>query len=239
MDTNLWFCTFLSTSPILSIGSTPMASATSNCRKLLSLKHSLYDHTLRDEILFLLDVSVPFVSRYAITAGEGDVCISFDPNYRPLLWSDAEEAKAAIWYGIGQCDILKISDDEIEFLTGEKDIDKGVEIIKKSSGAKVICATLGKEGSVVFYDDLRVFCEPFIQNNTVETTGAGDTFMGCMLSGLLDCGIDSLTQEQLHNMLVTANAAAAAITTKKGALRVMPTIEEIELIIKKSSFSLH
>ena len=80
---------------------------------------------------------------------------------------------------------------------------------------------------------MRVFCEPFIQNNTVETTGAGDTFMGCMLSGLLDCGIDSLTQEQLHNMLVTANAAAAAITTKKGALRVMPTIEEIELIIKK------
>lgn len=183
--------------------------------------------------LSMTEPNIAAVTKCAIElAKANDVCISFDPNYRPLLWSDVEKAKDAIWYGIGQCDILKISDDEIEFLTGEKDIDKGVEIIKKSSGAKVICATLGKEGSVVFYDDLRVFCEPFIQKNTVETTGAGDTFMGCMLSGLLECGINSLSQEQLHNMLVTANAAAAAITTKKGALRVMPTIEEIELIIK-------
>ena len=157
--------------------------------------------------------------------------ISFDPNYRPLLWRSEDEAKKAMWYGIENCDILKISDDEIAFLTGESDIDKGVKLIAKRSGARFIFATLGRSGSKAYYDGKVVFGHPFIQADTIETTGAGDTFMACVIDKVLKYGMDNLTEEQLLDMLLTANAAAAIITTRKGALRVMPTQEEINKLL--------
>ena len=72
---------------------------------------------------------------------------------------------------------------------------------------------------------------PFLQENTIETTGAGDTFCASTLNYVLDHGLENLTEENLKELLTFANAAASLITTRKGALRVMPTREEVEEFI--------
>lgn len=159
--------------------------------------------------------------------------ISFDPNLRPPLWSSLEDAACQMWYGIGQCDILKISDDEIAFLTGKVDIDQGIAQILKKSHPSIVCATMGKHGSKAFYQGKCVFCESFLRDDTIETTGAGDTFTACVLNTVLEKGIDSLTEDDLHEMLRFANAASSIITTRKGALKVMPKQEEIISVLTK------
>lgn len=179
--------------------------------------------------LSMTESKVAGTTKAAIVMAKKAGCIiSFDPNYRPLLWKSADAAREAMWYGIGQCDILKISDDEIEFLTGEADIDAGIEIIKLKSSAKLICATLGKDGSKAFYDQMKIFCLPYLQDKTIETTGVGDTFMACVLNAVIDNGLNNLNENKIIGMLSFANAAASLITTKKGALRVMPSRKEVE-----------
>lgn len=159
--------------------------------------------------------------------------ISFDPNLRPPLWNSLEDAARQMWYGIGQCDILKISDDEIAFLTGKKDIDQGIAEILRKNRPILICATMGKHGSKAYYQEKSVFCEPFLRDGTIETTGAGDTFMACVLNAVLEKGLDSLTEDDLYEMLRFANAASSIITTRKGALKVMPKREEIISVLTK------
>lgn len=160
--------------------------------------------------------------------------ISFDPNLRPPLWEGEDLAAKQIWYGIEQCDILKIADNEIEWLTGTNDYDKGIEIIRERTHAKLINVTLGPNGSIAYYGDLKVFMEPYLNKDTIETTGAGDTFGACALHAVLKHGLDNLTEEDLKEMLQFANAAASLITTKKGALRVMPEEKEIKEFINKN-----
>lgn len=159
--------------------------------------------------------------------------ISFDPNLRPSLWKSLEDAKDKMWYGIGQCDILKISDDEIYFLTGTQDINRGIEIILSRSNPRLVCATMGKNGSKAFCNGKSVFCEPFLRNDTIETTGAGDTFMACVLNTVLEKGLEALSEKELLEMLRFANAASSIITTRKGALKVMPEKNEVLETIEK------
>ena len=73
---------------------------------------------------------------------------------------------------------------------------------------------------------------PFLQEHTIETTGAGDTFCACVLHYVLEQGLREYSEEELKEMLTFANAAASLITTKKGALRVMPEKGEIDELIK-------
>ena len=90
---------------------------------------------------------------------------------------------------------------------------------------------MGREGSRAYYKDLIVEAKPFIQKNTIETTGAGDTFCACVLHYVLEHGLTDLTENDLKEMLTFANAAASIITTRKGALRVMPEREEVEKLL--------
>lgn len=178
--------------------------------------------------LSMTEEEIKNVTKKAVQkAKENGVLISFDPNFRPPLWKDMEDARQQMWYGIGQCDILKISDDEILFLTGTKDIDEGIARIREKSHAKLICATMGKNGSKVYYKGKTVFGRPFLRKDTIETTGAGDTFMACVLNTVLEKGLEQLTQESLTEMLLFANAASSIITTRRGALKVMPQRQEI------------
>lgn len=161
-------------------------------------------------------------------AREKKVIISFDPNLRPPLWDSLEIAKEQILYGLAYCDVLKISDNEIEWLTEESDYDEGVRWIKERyPKISLILVSMGKRGSRAYYKDIKVEVPAFIQKDTIETTGAGDTFCGCILHGICKYGLDSLNEERLKEMLAFANAAASLITTRKGALRVMPSREEI------------
>ena len=165
-------------------------------------------------------------------AKESGALISFDPNLRPPLWESLDDAKKQVEYGLGQCDILKISDNEIQWFTGEKDFDKGIKKLQDRYSIKLIVLSMGKDGSRAYYKNLRVEKPAFVQKNTIETTGAGDTFGGCCLNFILKYGLDNMDQEKLEKMLTFANAAASLITTKKGALRVMPTKDEVKDFIK-------
>ena len=157
--------------------------------------------------------------------------ISFDPNLREPLWNSLEEAREQISYGLGKCDVLKISDNELQWFTGTEDFDEGVSILQSRYGIPLILLSKGGDGSSAYCRGMRVDALPFPQENTIETTGAGDTFCACALHYLLDHELKDLQAEDLREMLTFANAAAALITTRKGALRVMPTREETEALI--------
>lgn len=173
-------------------------------------------------------------TRYALrVAKEQGLLISFDPNLREPLWDSLEDARAEIAYGLSQCDILKISDNEMEFMTGTGDYTKGVEILRESYDIPLIFVTLGRDGSRAYYKDLMVEVKPFLQEHTIETTGAGDTFEGCALNYVLEHGLEDLSEENLRELLTFANAGASMITTKKGALRVMPKAEQIRTLIEE------
>ena len=163
-------------------------------------------------------------------AKENGLLISFDPNLRPPLWSSLELAKEQMEYGFQFCDILKISDNEIQFVSGKEDYDEGIQYLQEKYHIPLILLTLGKDGSRAYYKDMRVERSGF-KMDTIETTGAGDTFCGSSLNYLLEHGIENLTEEQLGEMMTFANAAAALITTRKGAIRSMPEKEEVLEVI--------
>lgn len=165
-------------------------------------------------------------------AQDAGAIISFDPNIREPLWNSLDDAKEQVLYGLQQCDILKISDNEIQWLTGEDDFTEGVRWINMRYHIPLILVSMGKEGSRAYYQDKMVEAAPFIQKNTIETTGAGDTFCACVLHYVLEHGLQKLTDKDLKDMLTYANAAASIVTTRKGALRVMPQPKEIEELIK-------
>lgn len=172
-------------------------------------------------------------TRFAIDiAKESGALISFDPNLREPLWSTLEDARKEIEYGLSKCDILKISDNELEFMTGTKDYSKGVEILRERYDIKIVFVTLGKDGSRAYYKDLTSEQPTFSEIKAIEKTGAGDTFEGCALNYLLEHDFDSLTEENLSELLLFANAGASLITTRKGALKVMPDKTEIENLIR-------
>ncbi len=167
------------------------------------------------------------------TAKEAGALISFDPNLREPLWDSLDNAKEQVRWGLGKCDVLKISDNEIQWLTGEEDFTAGVKKIREEFPIPLILVSMGRDGSRAYYGDHYVEVAPFLQENTIETTGAGDTFCACVLNYVLENGLEALTDEQLKEMLTFANAAASIITTRKGALRVMPTREEVLDFLKK------
>lgn len=173
-------------------------------------------------------------TRVAIEAAKESGClVSFDPNLREPLWETLDEAKEQIAYGMSKCDILKISDNEIQWFTGREDYTEGVKVLRESYDIPLILVTMGREGSRAYYGDMMVEVTPFLMENTIETTGAGDTFCACMLNYVLEHGIEDLTKAQLEEMLTFANAAAALITTRKGALKVMPSKEEVQALLEE------
>ena len=154
--------------------------------------------------------------------------ISFDPNLRPPLWGSLEEAREQIAWGLAQCGVLKIADNELEFMTGETDFDKGAATLQaRYPNIKLLNVTAGAEGSYSYYNNLRAFQPALKLGGTIETTGAGDTFCACVLNFVLENGLDSLNEFALNQMLRFANAAAYLVTTKKGAIKAMPTREQV------------
>ena len=172
-------------------------------------------------------------TRYGVDiAKESGALISFDPNLRPPLWDSLEDARREIEYGFEKCDILKISDNEIEFMTGSTDYDKAVRELMEKYNIKLAFATLGKKGSRAYFGDMQAEFGGF-DVDTIETTGAGDTFCGSALNFILEHDINALTENDLKELLAFANAAAAIITTRRGALKVMPEKEEILDLLRR------
>ena len=159
--------------------------------------------------------------------------LSFDPNLREPLWKNLDMAKEQIDYGMQQCDILKISDNEIVWFTGKEDYEEGVKALQDRYMIPLILLSIGKDGSRAYCQGVKAEVPAMLNERTIETTGAGDTFCACILNYVLEHGWRPYTKEELKEMLQFANVAASIITTKKGALRVMPTREEVEEMLKK------
>ncbi len=157
--------------------------------------------------------------------------ISFDPNMRPPLWDSQEAMVEAAEWGIAHCDILKISDNEIDLVTGEKDPYKALAKLREHyPNVRFISLTFGADGSYASFLD-KVIYVPAFRVDAIETTGAGDAYGGAMLSGLLEHELASLDEETVLKMMRLASAAAALVTLRKGALAVMPSREEIETFL--------
>lgn len=172
-------------------------------------------------------------TKKAVETAKANGClVSFDPNLRPPLWSSLDLAKEQMEYGFGKCDILKISDNEIQFASGKEDYDEGIAYLQETYNIPLILLTMGKDGSRAYYKGMRVE-RPGFSVKAIETTGAGDTFCGSSLNYLVDHDFENLTEEQLGEMLTFANAAAALVTTKKGAIKAMPVKEEVLELIQK------
>ena len=165
-------------------------------------------------------------------AKEAGALISFDPNLRPPLWKSEADARAAIEWGLQRCDILKIADNELEFMTGETDFDKGAAILRgRFPNIRIFNVTAGASGSYAYYGGSRVFVPACSRGGVIETTGAGDTFCASVLNFVLEHGIDGLTDADLTAMLRFANTAAWFVTTKKGAIRSMPERAQVEALL--------
>lgn len=158
--------------------------------------------------------------------------ISFDPNYRPVLWPGEEEARKWMLYGCSVCDILKVEASELAFITQQTTIQNGVDFLQKHYSISLILVTSGEAGSQAFMGSRKVYQEAFLTNRTIDTTGAGDTFLGCCLAYILEQGME-LSDHQLQEILFRANAAASLETTRKGAIRAMPTQAELEDYLKQ------
>ena len=167
-------------------------------------------------------------TRMAVSrAKQAGALISFDPNLRESLWDSLDHAKEQIAWGLSQCDLLKISDNELAFMTGTEDFDEGAaRLLRQCPQIQLLNVTAGEEGSMAYYGGQRCHV-PVWRVPAVEKTGAGDTFCACVLNYVLEHGLQGLSPEDLREMLAFANAAAALIIQRKGALKMMPAREEI------------
>ena len=162
-------------------------------------------------------------------AGQGGALVSYDPNYRANLWPD--EACAVRWMKepLPMVDVLKISDEELPLLTGLDDPEEGTAALQEY-GIGLIVVTLGADG--VFYRLGEATGKiPGIKVKVADTNGAGDTFLGALLSRLVrraDRPLEGLSAPELEQMLSFANRAAALTCTRSGAIPAMPTLEEVE-----------
>ncbi|MBP3851145.1 MAG: carbohydrate kinase [Erysipelotrichaceae bacterium] len=183
--------------------------------------------------LSLTDEPVRSAHHKALEIAEANGLIrTYDPNLREPLWDSLDQAWEQIDYGFQHADVLKISDNEIQWFTGKEDFDEGIAVLReKYPNIKLICLSMGPDGSRAYYKDIRVEVPAFLQEGPVETTGCGDTFCACMINFVLDHGLEDLKEEQLKEMLTFANAAASLVSKKKGALRVMPKVEEVEAFL--------
>ena len=165
----------------------------------------------------------------ARTAHKNGGLVSYDPNYRPALW--ANQAEAAEWMAIPLplVDIIKLAEEELPLLAGTADLEEGTRILEER-GLSLIMVTLGGEG---------VFCrwkgeswhQPGVPVKVADTNGAGDTFLGAVLSRLCQRGekpLEGLTRAELKDILAFANRAAAFTCSRSGAIPAMPALAELE-----------
>lgn len=160
-----------------------------------------------------------------------NVLISFDPNLRLSLWDDHEALKQTVLEFLPLAHIIKISDEELEFITGYTSIEEALPSLMQGN-TKVVIYTKGKDGASLYRKDEHIF----VEGNTIEvvdTTGAGDSFIGAFLYYVLkeDTDLSTMDSDTLTSCLYYANAYAACTTTREGALASMATQEEFQTFL--------
>lgn len=151
--------------------------------------------------------------------------ISYDPNFRPALWTSKEEAIERMKSPLHFVDILKVSDEEMVMLTGSADFEEGTRILAEQ-GITLVLVTLGSDGVYYRLDDVTGKIDG-IEVDVADTNGAGDTFLGAMLMQIAGDGFD-IKDEMIEDFVAFANRAAAMTCSRPGAIPAMPTLEELE-----------
>lgn len=166
-------------------------------------------------------------------AKENGVLVSFDPNLRPALWNDLEEARKTIREGMRYADIVKISEEELEFITGITDLEQGSKILYDQFETQLIFITLGSKGCY-YRAGNQTGQKSGYTVKTTDTTGAGDAFLGGALFQIIESrqAIAHLSMDDIGIIVSFANAVGALATTKKGAIPAMPVMEEVEALMK-------
>ena len=159
----------------------------------------------------------------AAYAREKGLTVSYDPNLRLALWSDADAARAGMIAGLDYATILKISDEELEFMTGGDDMTP-----LWRDGMRLIVVTHGAEGATAYTRNGEVTRASY-SVDPVDTTGAGDGFVAGLLVSILEYPDDYL--ERLESILRFSNAVGALTTINKGAIPSLPTREEVDMFI--------
>lgn len=166
-------------------------------------------------------------------AKEKGALISYDPNWRPSLWKDEQHAREAIHAGLRLADLVKVSEEEIIFLTGQQDIEIASKQLMERYSIGLLLVIAGPKGSFYRMNDWwgKVDSYPV---QTVDTTGAGDGFLGAFLHEVLRLGkpLHAWSKDELYSALRFANAAGAFATTRKGAIPSLGTIEEIDALMR-------
>ncbi len=160
-------------------------------------------------------------------ASDAGALISYDPNLRLMLWDKPDEAKHWIWQVMPYADIVKISEEEWEFITGDVELPNGIKKIL-DLGVKLLVVTLGERGCYYTNGTIEGTIEG-IEVKVVDTLGAGDAYVAAMLSKLMQHKeLSTLKQKQLNDIMQYANAAGALATQKVGVIPSLPTHTEIE-----------
>jgi fructokinase len=166
-------------------------------------------------------------------AKEAGLLISYDPNLRLNLWESETVARKAIISMLPQADVLKISEEELHFITGQKKTEEGIKWLSQYD-IPLIFVTMGSEGSYVFTKQFHVKI-PAMKVQAVDTTGAGDAFV----SGFLYCLNESttelsiLTKEEIEQMTRFASASGGLAASKKGAMTALPSLDEVHRCLRK------
>lgn len=199
------------------------------------LEKSEVDYALLDKIRALHFGSLSFTnepSRSTVLdmvryAKEGGKLITYDPNYRPALWSSETSAVEGMRLGLEYADIIKVSEEEALLLTGKADIQEAAQSLY-GEGIKLVCVTLGEKGSYYCHKNGQGTVKGY-KSKVVDTTGAGDAFFGAAVHQILqrNCGVDQLTVKDLEEIFSFSNAAASLCIENLGGIPSIPSKEDV------------
>lgn len=190
--------------------------------------------------LSLTDEPARTATKYALSkVNKEHTLVSYDPNLRPRLWKNLKQAKMQILDVMEEADVVKLSDEELEFLTGSKDLAKGCEVLVKKYNLHMIFVTLGAKGCYYKVGTLDGFV-PGFSVKTIDTTGAGDAFFGGVLYKILQSRktLSEWNHEKMIDTSLFANAVGALTTTKRGAISAIPSLEDILSFLSLESTTL-
>lgn len=170
------------------------------------------------------------------TARENDVLVSYDPNLRLALWPDAAAAQDGMLSIWKKADLIKVSEEELIFLTGLGEIEDAVETLWHET-LQLMVVTLGNAGCQYFTSGFKGIVEG-INVKAIDTTGAGDGFVAGLLKGISDYP-EALNNESLMRKLcLYANAVGALTTTQLGAIPALPTVQEVDAFLESKDIDI-
>ena len=169
-------------------------------------------------------------------AREKGLMISYDPNYRPTLWPDRKTAEQIIQDAFRYCHLAKVSEEEWQVATGFEDLEAGINAIM-AKGVELLVISRGENGAIATNGDYRIEL-PGLEVDVIETTGAGDGFLGAIITALLPerektGSLATISEDKIRNALKMANAVGALTCKKAGAIPALPTRAETEKFIDK------